>query len=303
MKAIIVAVVSALLVACSGMTTRPAIPSTRHKVEFGFTQFAPNGVASCRKYGPGPQAAPLPAMIFSWFAGRIVTSMKKAADREIKRYASERQSDVKYIDFYDASKWSNLKIAGEPLALSCFVASQVECDLAADAPPEAECPQANRKDPRLVIEGAFVRSAGWMKVFTTKVDVRGIASEKHSSNPKDKAAIAATMSMEAVWVDGLRGRQEKLFETSLFKDQFVPDFDSPVNVLDTASDDAFAARLVKANPLPLPPKSSAGITQIAPSVRVAEVSKHPVVLDWIASFLESEKDDLSKALADAIDSI
>lgn len=106
-----------------------------------------------------------------------------------------------------------------------------------------------------------------------------------------------------MWVDGKRGRQEKLFETELLKRKFDPDFSAPKVLLDVKPGKPYLDALLAAPPLPRPPESSAGHTHIRATVSVAEVSRAPAVLRWAASFLGAKKDDLSKALAEAMDSI
>lgn len=296
-RRLMLALLCCWLSACETLRTTAATGTKTH-VEFKYRQYAPDAEGICGRSPTTDSAvAPIVEALFAWIAGKAVDGLKNAADRELKRYASERKSDSLYFEFYNTSFWKPFALQG--LQASCFEVSQRVCDVPTDAGPDAAC-KATTPD-RLALRGIYLLSDGWLKVLPLHLEVRGVAPERHSSG--QTISLGATLTLEAVWVESLRGRQEQLFEADLTKAKYVPQFDKLKVVLEVKQDQEFLNSISVSPPLPRPPKSSSGQTQVRATITVAEVSRAPAVLRWAASFLGEKRDDISKSLAAAMDSL
>lgn len=287
-------VAASILLAIVGGSAATALAADAPKrVDFSYRQFKGYADGTCVKQQPPPHVnASVGGIFIGWIAGKIVSSLSARAERELKKYLSERESGFQYEDFHDSGKWVAAQAPFDPASqLSCWELLEREC-------PKSDTACTNTE--RLKIVGLYSRDQSVLKVVPISVSITGLAAKVHKDGKQ--ATIAVSQTMSAVWLDGNRGRKETLFSEILVRDKF--DYSpNAQTILDLATPKDRADAVKGSEPLPLPPNTSPTPAYVGVSFKVAEANKAPAVLKWIASFLADKHDDLSAELAAALDDL
>jgi len=273
-------------------TATASAAEVQMQVDFSYRQFKPANDGSCAQQKAPEDHATTGGIFLAWIAGKIVSSLGAWAAKKVKMYTSERESDPQYGNFYDVNLWVQSPHDASS-QLGCWELLEREC-------PKSDNPCKTTTTPRLTVIGVYSRDQSVLKVVPRQVSITGLAAKVYK-NAK-KATIAVSQTVNAVWMDGSRGRKETMYSEIIFRKKF--DYNpASQDILPPLSAPELKEAIEGSEPLPLPPMFSGRTAYVGVSFKVAEANNAPKLLTWIASFLHDKHDDLSAELASALEDL